>query len=764
MRRILITSFSALALSLSAEVVNLQNGSLRATVDTAARKVTLFSKTDGKQFADFQLPRGTIETTKDQLSVIATDHRLTLKADDDFPFLLLTLSPVTTGPKEIKTLHLPDLVINCPVPLQQMKTLGTAGLKGVTDHSGSYMFLALAEPISRKGVVAAWVTSKKASGIVFSGKGPAANQAIIKAEAQYGRYLLPEKLAKDEGEIFAIGAFQDCRIGLEKYADLIADTFDIKMKPQIAGYCTWYSDKFGGAGSEESTKAFADKAEKLLMPYGFSYFQIDDRWQSGHSGHGKNGPDKNFTAHNPKGPYPSGMKPTADYLSAKGIRPGIWFMPFSGNSCDSFYADKRDWFVKSAIDYPPAGQKNTRRFNNINQKKGAPYETFWGGTSLDMTNPEFAKFMFEEVDRISNKWGYKYFKYDGMWTGMACEQLYVNDAYRPDDLGLQIFHDPHVTNVEAFRKGLRRVRDAAGDDVFILGCNVSQNMRTMGAAYGMVNAMRIGPDNGASWKRLCDGPIRGSARYFYNGRVWYNDPDPVYVRNKIPLTHARVISSWVAISGQLYAFSDWLPNLSEERVKVLQKTIAPCNDVDSRRPEDIFESPVARLWQVKKDDCHIFGFFNWKEKEGDTIGTTFERLGLDPSATYVAYDFWNEKFIPSIQKELKMDLPQSSCLVLSLRKMGNHPVVINTSRHVLSPIFDVDDEEWDADDKELEGESTVVGKDTYVLRVAVPAGMKLKKAEIEDADQISFTQKGMLAEISCVPQKCGDIDWELSFE
>ena len=166
-----------------------------------------------------------------------------------------------------------------------------------------------------------------------------------------------------------------------------------------------------------------------------------------------------------------------------------------------------------------------------------------------MTDPDVERYVADEVARISKTWGYGYFKYDGMWTAMACEQLYVNDGYLPDDLGCQIFDDPTKTNVECFRKGLQMVRDAAGEEVFILGCNVSQNMRTMGASYGLVNAMRIGPDNGANWSGICAGPVRGSARYFYNGRVWYNDPDPVYVRNSIPLAHARAITSWAAITG-----------------------------------------------------------------------------------------------------------------------------------------------------------------------------------------------------------------------
>ncbi len=95
---------------------------------------------------------------------------------------------------------------------------------------------------------------------------------------------------------------------------------------------------------------------------------------------------------------------------------------------------------------------------------------------------------------------------------MATGMCYVNTGYKEDDLGSTKLHDP---------------------DVFILGCNVAQNMRVLGGSFGLVDAMRIGPDNGRSWSAIWCGPFSGSNTYFLHGCVWYSDPDSISVRQFI---------------------------------------------------------------------------------------------------------------------------------------------------------------------------------------------------------------------------------------
>ena len=365
-------------------------------------------------------------------------------------------------------------------------------------------------------------------------------------------------------------------------------------------------NRTAGPRTRNPSSTLAEFAAKELKPFGFSFIQIDDQWQDGQE---RNGPARRFMRAKPDGPYPHGMKPVADRFHQLGLTAGIWFLPFASDYQDPEFKDRQDWFAK-ALD-------------------GKPFETPWGNTSLDLTRPEVQAYLAEMV-RTIHGWGYNYFKMDGLWTGTATEQIYVNDGYRDDHIGNNApFHDPRKTNLEAFRDGLRLLRQAAGPEVFFSGCNVSQNMRTLGGCLGLLDSMRIGPDNGHGWgdyrqeiaKNACGslitGPIRGTRLYFLNGRTWWNDPDPSYVRAAIPIQHARLITSWVALSGQIYLNSDWLPGLPAERLDIIKRTI-PAHGATAR-PVDYFDTIMPRIWlvsdtrqPVRRD---VLGLFNWESED-----------------------------------------------------------------------------------------------------------------------------------------------------
>lgn len=738
---------------------SLSNGLLKLDYDTASGRVSLTGLKEGQAFkasGDLGKKAGAVKVEKiaypgfqdGQALVVEQGEgrrcRVSLFPGVPFAFFQPIIGNATKEDTVIEELKAFSLTLDLGTPFEDLKALGSAGLTAPDQHSGSYFFLAVADPKTRAGVVSGWVSQERGSGIVFSGRQE--KNVRIDAQTDYGHLLV--KAGKEaEGEIFALGFFADARVGLEDYANQIKRYYHIQLKPIPSGYCTWYAEQFGGASDEKHLAELAALCAKELKPFGFDFVQIDDKWQLGAERHG---PAKNFTNHRPDGPYPSGMKKTADYLKSLGLTPGIWFMPFAGDHMDPFFKDHLDWFV--------------------HLKDGSVFESMWGGTSLDMTNPDAQAYLRSVVRRIAKEWGYTYFKMDGLYTGLATENIYVNNAYnKKDRFGEGVFKNPEKTNIEAYRDGLKLIRQEAGPDVFFLGCCASQDLRSLPGAFGLLDAMRIGPDNGADWESLKRGPWHGTNRYFLHGRVWYNDPDPIYVRASTPLEQSRLICSWVALSGQLNASSDWMPALPPERMDLLKRTMP--NHGLTPRPVDLFENPLANVWLLTDERSggrrDVVGLFNWEKDKTLHVDRSVAEIGLPKADQYVAFDFWGGRFLRPFKDRLVCDVPPASCVILAVRPVGDHPVLVSTSRHITQGVVDVKSERWDAEKRTLVGTSKIVVNDPYVMRLVVPTGAKSYKAvkvEASDGVQAKCSQSGPQVEVVLNSKENRDVEWRIVFE
>jgi len=575
---------------------------------------------------------------------------------------------------------------------------------------------------------------------------PDGDTLTFAAQNDFGRLLI-EPGKEVEGETLAIGLFDDVRLGLEQWADLTASTNNIKLRPQQSGYCTWYSKPNGGASDETHILELAAFAGRELKPYGFDYVQIDDKWQDGQR---RKGPAKVFERVNPTGPYPSGMKPAATGIRKEGLIPGIWYMPFAGDQEDPWFADKQHWFVK--------------------RDDGSVYFTNWGGGSLDLSHPEVQTYIRDLAKRIGRDWGYGLLKLDGLWTGLANAQLYVHNPYKPDDLGQHVVHDPSLTPFQAYRKGFRALREGAGDDVFILGCNVSQNMRSFAAAIGMVDAMRIGPDNGPGWNSLKRGPWHGTNRWFLHGRIWYNDPDPLYVRDSMPIEHARLITSWVALTGTLHASSEWLPGLPDERLELIKRAL-PAHGLPAR-PVDVLEQDLARIWTVTDPATgrHVVGLFNWDDQKPTRIECDLTRLDLPAGKSWIGRDFWSGTLLAPFEGKLVADLAPGTCQILSLCESKPHPQILASSRHITQGLTDIENERWNAGTDTLSATTDLVANDPTRLTVATgttrrtPGALTLSKADQAAGVTANFTQIGSLITLTLTSLDSRKVTWSLPFE
>jgi hypothetical protein len=746
--------------SLQAATQTVENSALSVRYDDVSGCFAVAEKATGRVFLTNGRLEGDAmkaEVVRRKIVVTQTDgSTVSLELRENQPFVFVTKRQVGRqadkrdhkGPsyRELTNTVLTTFTLELGKPAAELRTMGTGGLRAPDKNPGSYLFLTCADPATRRGVVAGWVTEDRGSGVLFSSVKD--GKVEFKAQIDYGHLRIADGPSA-QLETLAIGCFDDARIGEELYADAIAEHYEIRLRPQVAGYCTWYSEKHGAAGDEKSIVEVATLAAKELKPFGFSFVQIDDGWQDGG---GYNGPRRGFDRVKPHGPYPHGMKPVAENIGSLGLTAGIGFMPFARNHQDPEYRDRQHWFVK--------------------RDNGKPYETEWGGTSLDLTEPEVKAHLTQLVKTI-HSWGYNYFKMDGLWTGTATEQMYINDHYKDDHIGNNApLHDPTKTNIEAYRDGLKLLREAAGPDVFFSGCNVSQNMRSLGGSIGLVDSMRIGPDNGWEWGGVLTPVDHGSPLYFLNGRVWWNDPDPYYVRTNLPLNHARFLSSWVAITGSFSLNSDWLPDLPPERLEII-KRIIPAHGVTAQ-PVDYFDNRFTTTWlvtdtrqSVRRD---VIGLFNFYDGEM-IVNETCERLGLVPGKTYHAFDFWANEPLPDFAGSFKTQVAPRSCRVIAVRADEGHPVVLSSSRHVTQGIVDITDEVWLKG--KLSATSKLVGNDSYEIRIAgLPDGGKIWKpvsVAISPRDKaagvtVSSHESSGLVRMTLQCPQSRDVKWTIQFD
>ncbi|MBB6002542.1 NPCBM/NEW2 domain-containing protein [Arcicella rosea] len=763
---------------LFANPINISNSKI--SVVYQHKKLSFFNKPSNKLFMD-DIVLNLDEEAKTQVNQINQqpwgkgteltiwdrfDNSIKVSVFNTLPFVLIqkTIRNQSSQEMKIDKVALLEGKLSLPGNLSDYKTISSAGLKPATTNIGSYMYLAVGNQKNNEGVVFAWLTANRGSGIVFSNK--LKDQLQLKASIDYGDLRISSGQSVDS-EILVVGYDTDIRTGLETYADAIAKNMKIKLLPQPTIYCTWYH---GGASDEKKIAANTDFASQHLKPYSLDVMQIDDYWQSGIR---NNGPHRDFSKANPTGAYPSGMKKTADYINSKGMTAGIWYIPFAGSWYDEYWKDKMDLFLKE-------GKSNDNHFPKIEienkptfAKGQTPFDASWGGTCLDLTNPKALDYVGFIANRLSKEWGYKYFKMDGLWTGTGTRLQYVNTEYKDDDLGMQIRYNPNITPIEAFAKGLETIREAAGKDVFLLGCTQTQNMRVFGPSMGRVDAMRVGPDNAATLRGVVIGPQFSSRLYFLNKRVWYNDPDPGYPRISLPIEIARTSLSWISITGSLHGSSEQYAELPADRLDLLRKTM-PSHNLKTVRPVDYLENDPPKVWHLsdsisasRKD---VIGLFNFNKDNYSDVTCSLSRVNLPKAKKYVGFDFWENRFIPPFDGQISGLLTPGACRIIAIKPERDYPQVISTSRHLTQGIIDMTDEKWNSSKNTLSGISEVLANDVYELRVVVPvsknnSGLVVDKVSTDAPSlKTSVLQEGGVIRVTLLSPTSQKVKWTINFK
>ncbi|MCI9441182.1 MAG: alpha-galactosidase [Ruminococcus sp.] len=325
--------------------------------------------------------------------------------------------------------------------------------------------------------------------------------------------------------------------GLQSCAEKIAAEMGARTaKPPVFHWCSWYYlyQNLSQDLLEEYLGGFQTEKE---IP--FRYIQID-------AGYAPSPGDWLLPNHL----FPEGLKKAAESIIRSGYEPGIWVAPFIVGDQSELFRKHPDWIL-----YDLEGKPVTE-IRSYNEPK------VWGNRDsnyyvLDASHPEALAYL-KEVFQTLKRWGFSLFKTDFMLWNMH------------DTSKVRRF-DSSLTSVEIFRNTLKTIRQAIGEDSYLLGC-IAPFLPFIGYADGM----RIAGDVGAQWAKDY-GPVNMIrelvADNYFNNIYWQNDPDSVLLRDFdifLKPYEIRSLALLQALSGGAVTTSDPIHKISGERRDLLR--------------------------------------------------------------------------------------------------------------------------------------------------------------------------------------------------
>ena len=328
---------------------------------------------------------------------------------------------------------------------------------------------------------------------------------------------------------------------LDTYADKVAKAMHIKkIRPPMTGWCSWYW--YGPAINHQNLLSELEIMKKLSQTLPLKVFLIDGGWSKW---------GEWLTPYKSK--FPQGLKSIAQKTVEAGFIPGLWLAPFMIQRGSDIYRNHPEWLLRDKHNRPLEVRKITAS-SLVNEIGGL---AMYG---LDPTHPEAQKYLVSVMKTVVNDWGFRYLKLDFLY-GACMGEIYYQSMSR----------------LEALRAGLKVIREAVGDEIYILGCGCP-----IEAGVGIIDALRIGLDTGQPLTRTI--PVVGGvindfcyrrarqnveARSFMNSKWWNNDPDCILVADSQQLhaTEKEAMTSLLRrVGGQVF-LGDSLKEITDEHIE-----------------------------------------------------------------------------------------------------------------------------------------------------------------------------------------------------
>ena len=518
--------------------------------------------------------------------------------------------------------------------------------------------------------------------------------------------MLPAGAARTTDPLF-LSVHENSLQQMERFADLAAEMNHVKLwQHNRAVWCNWYA---GWIRKKVYTyKQGLVKGVEQNIPYINKYFFkrgaktmriCDDFIYYG-------------DWYDTTKAIPKGYTHLAKMITDAGLIAGVWYPTYWASTGSEIFKEHPEWF---ALNKDGSIYKNTNEFQN-RSRLDEPHVFVIFDSSL----PEVQDY-FEKVARMWRERGFRYVTND-----------FLASATHPPR-----YHDPTFTKAEVLRKGMEVVRRGLGDDVFY---------RTIGGSFGtcmgLSNDVRISGDSHG------DKPFayhRTGAVWFYNHRVWFNDPSAiVFMRygEVKDITWNTMWVSWIALAGTVMTYGEVLDELPEKYINVYKRVFPPLNIPG--RPLDLWENDPYLLWGIVPGEAdgsyELFGIFDLDGKGKRHVELNLDEIsarsrGWDKPKKapreYLLWDFWQQKLVKGDGAKLRIPMPSKSCRLFALRAKLARPQLLGTSGHFTQGSLETKDIRWDGNKSILSGKVHGNGSEETTLFFHVPDGMTFKGAALD---------------------------------
>ncbi len=326
--------------------------------------------------------------------------------------------------------------------------------------------------------------------------------------------------------------------------------------------------------------------------------------------------------------YPNGMGAVIQEARKKGMEVGIWLAPF--------YVDFKSKILK---EHPEWVQ---------HRKDGAVRGLGAVDTAvMDYSQDETIQYLKDCVKYFKDL-GVTFFKLDFVNAGCA-----FGEAKNP------------MTPYERIHRCLNAIREAAGEDAYLLGGSTEY-----GPCLGHIDGQRVGPDIGPSYGSVKCAIASAMASIHYHGKLFQCDVDYLVTRGegmtdelcqsggkqaRLNSVEAKLWSDFVMLAGNSRMDSDKLSLLTPERIQMVRECLEnPVNNDDVRVMDywrgGLNESPLMIYSEGR------IGIFNLYDTEKEYTLPNGETVTLAPHASRIITGVeWDGRQIPGTEVPLVFD-------------------------------------------------------------------------------------------------------------